>query len=700
MNQITKIDTLCRACGHGGCGVQIVKDGEKLIKVEGDKNHPISKGYTCKIARASIELREHPMRLRHPMKRAGARGEGKWEQISWEEALTTISDKLTLFKEESGAESVVFGHGTGRDFQHYLYRLAHLYGSPNVMTPGHMCYLPRIAISKVLGFDIPLVDYDNNPECLMVWGANHLNSNADEYCAINLANSLKRSNKVIVIDPRRTAVTERADLWLQLRPGTDSALALGMLHVIVKENLYDQDFVTNYASGFEQLAERLEQFPPEKVAEITWVPAEQIIEAARLFAAAKSGAIQWGVGIDQNVNCVDGARLLLNMVALTGNFDAPGGNVVFMPSPVMPAREFALFHKLPPEQQKKMLGGEQYKLGTIIGRLTPHVVWDAILEEEPYKVRGMLTFASNLLVIRENAHRVYEALKKIEFFVTTDLYRTPTVEMADIVLPATTWLEHDGVGDHWKSHGYVFPRNKVVEPVGEAWPDIKIFAELGKRLGFKEYFWDDNRESFDIMLKPAGLTWEEFKDMPEGLQTKPVYHKYKQSGFGAPGRKYEFYIHQLEEWGYDPLPDYHEPPEGPLRETEFVDKYPLILTTGSRLTNFFGSEGRQSELLRKDHPDPLVEIHPQAAAARGIVDGDWVTISSPRGEAKFKANVTDGIDARVVSADFGWWFPEKGGPEYGWRESNINFLTDDQGPNDPMIGATPLKGLQCEIRKI
>ena len=700
MNAITKIHTLCRACGHGGCGVHAVLDDGKLVRIDGDKDHPVSKGYICKKARAAIGLLDHPLRLRQPMKRAGARGEGKWDPISWDEALDTIAAKMAQFKQESGAESVVFGHGTGRDFQHYMYRLANLFGTPNIMTPGHGCYLPRIAISNVLGFDIPLVDYENPQDCLMVWGSNPFNSNPDEYVAVNLTHALTRAKKVIAVDPRRTRIAERADVWLQLRPGTDAALALGLAHVIIKEGLYDRAMVENFTTGFDALAQRAERFSPEAVEKITWVPAAKIIEAARIYAGAGRAAIQWGVGLDHNINCIDGARSLLNLMVMTGNFDAPGGNVVFTPFPATHPREFALYGELPAQQKAKMLGGDRYKLGVTVGRLTPHVVWDAILEHKPYEVRAMLTFASNLLVIRENANRVYEALKKLEFFVTADIFRTPTTEMADIVLPATTWLEHDGVGDHWKSHGYLFPRNQVVKPRGEAWPDIRIFSELGKRLGFAEHFWNEDAESFDLMLKPAGIGWDKFRTMPQGIRTPPAYRKYEKNGFGGPGRKFQFSIEKYAEWGYDPLPGYQEPAESPAREKGFVDRFPLVLTTGARIQNFFGSEGRQSDLLRADHPDPLIEIHPQAAAARAISDGDWVTISSPRGAARFRAKVTDGIDPRVVSAEFGWWFPEKGAPEFGWRDSNINLLTEDREGVDPGMGSTTFKGLQCQVERL
>ncbi len=184
------------------------------------------------------------------------------------------------------------------------------------------------------------------------------------------------------------------------------------------------------------------------------------------------------------------------------------------------------------------------------------------------------------------------------------------------------------------------------------------------------------------------------------LQTEPKFRKYETEGFKSESGKLDFYLHKYEEWGYDPLPNYVEPPESPEREREFVEKYPLVLITGARVFNFFGSEHRQSDYLRRGHPDPLVEIHPDTAKTRDIADGDWVTIASPRGKVRFRAKVTDGIDPRVVSAEFGWWFPEKDRTD-GQEQlsSNINVLTNDAGPLDPGMGATNLKGLMCQVEK-
>ena len=405
------------------------------------------------------------------------------------------------------------------------------------------------------------------------------------------------------------------------------------------------------------------------------------------------------MGIEQNLNCVDADRSLIYLVAMTGNLDVPGGNVIFGLPPVLPRSEFSLFSALSSSQKAKMLGGEKYKLGASIGRLTPHTVWDAILDGEPYRVRALVVFASNLLLARENAKRAYRALEEVEFFAACDIFKTPTTEMADIVLPAATWLENDNIADYWKIHGYVFPRVKAVEPLGEAKPDHVILNELGKKLGFEKYFWNTYEKSLDFILKPANMTWPEFKKIPY-LESPVEYRKYEKKGFDTKTDKFEFYLTKYEEWGYDPLPDYTEPPESPKSDPEFVRKYPLVLTTGHRIFQFFGSEHRQSPLLRGKHPDPLIEINTHTAHELGIDNGAWVKVESPRGAVKMRAKLTEGIDPRVVSAEHGWWFPERLTTDFGWQESNINILTSDSDKLDPGMGATNLRGLMCSVTPI
>ncbi|MFC1953789.1 molybdopterin-dependent oxidoreductase, partial [Chloroflexota bacterium] len=667
-----------------------------IAGIEGDPESPFSRGSMCSKGLAAPQLVYHPDRVTKPLKRTGKRGEGKWQPISWDEALDTIAGKLEQVKNEFGAESIVLGYGTGRNYEGFLYRFANLLGTPNVLTAGHMCYGPRIAATAITCGKLPIADFNSNPSCVMVWGNNVLWTNPDEQVGVNLSRVLSNSAKLIVVDPRLTFLAGKADIWLQLRPGTDTALALGMANVIINEQLYDKAFVKDYVHGWEEFIERIQEYPPEKVEEITWVPAEKIKEAARLYARSKPSCIQWGVAIEQTINCIDNNRILTDLMAITGNLDVPGGNVFNASPAVRTIGEFSAHKELSPEQNEKRLGGGTYKLAHKIAVLTPKVVWDAISTGEPYPVKAMMLHGTNPLITRANANEVYRALSQVDFLVATDFFLTPTAELADIVLPVSHWLEFDDIGDYLFRHGYVFAREKIIQ-TGECWSDHKIFSELGKRLGQEEFWCDDLEGDLDYILEPSGLTWQQFKEKGY-LKSEIEYRKHEKRGFSTPTGKVELYSTVFEGWGYDPLPQYREIPESPVSKPEMTEQYPYILITGARMPVFFHSEYRMIPWLREIHPDPIIEIHPQAAEKHGIKDGDWVYIESPRGKVKQRARITPGINPGVVAAQHGWWFPEMKDPGHGWDVSNINILTDnDPAGYDPAMGATNLRVLMCNI---
>jgi len=689
------IKSNCRGC-HGGCGVLVhVRDG-RIIKIEGNPDFPTNHGAMCSKGLAFQQLVYHPDRVIYPLKRAGKKGEGKWQRISWDEALDTIATRYKRIKEDYGAEAIVLGFGTGRNYSNFLYRFAHLLGTPNVICSAHGCYGPRIGISDIICGQFPVSDYEGNPRCVMVWGNNITITNADEYTGQDLSRVLSKGAKLIVVEPRLTYLAGQADIWLQLRPGTDAALALGMANVIISEHLQDEEFVRKYVNGWDKLVARVKEYPLDRVEEITWVPANKIREAARLYAQTKPACLQWGQVIEQSVNCTDSVRALIALMAITGNLDIPGGNVFSALPPMRPYSEFALYRNLPPEQRVKRLGGSTYKLANRIAMVTPKLVWDAILTEKPYPVKALQLHGSNPLITRANASQVYQALSQVDFLVVSDFFLTPTAELADIVLPAATWLEMEDIGDYWKRQSYLYPRKKILQ-IGECRKDHEIFMELGKRLG-QEQYWHENVEGdLDYILEPSGLTWKQFRQM-DYLKPETEYRKHEKKGFSTPTGKVELYSTIMEKWGYDPLPSYKEIPESPVSKPEMAKKYPYILITGARSPVFFHSEHRMIPWLREIHPDPIVEIHPQVAEKHGIKDGDWVFIESPRGRAKQRARLTNGIDPRVVAAEHGWWFPEVKTPDHGWSESNINILTDnDPEGYDAAMGSTNLRVLMCKI---
>ena len=689
MSEVKKVRTVCRSC-HGGCGViAYVKNG-KVIKVEGDPDSPISHGTMCSKGLAITQVAYHPDRILYPMKKGG----NGWERITWDEALDTIAEKFKKIAEEYGPESIVIGQGTGRDYESHLYRFANLLGTPNVLTAGHMCYVSRVGASLITCGNLPICDYGANPKCIVMWGCNPQWTNPDEYKGEGFWRAYKNGAKLIVIDPRKGFLAKKADVWLQVRPGTDAALAMGFLNVIINEGLYDKEFTEKYVNGWDAFKERVKEYPLARVEEITWVKKGLIQEAARLYATTKPAGIHWGVPTEQTNNCTDCTRLIIGLMAISGNLDVPGGNAFFTPPPVTSVSRFSRHKDLSPEQRKKQLGGDQYKLASRVALITPKVAWEAILTGKPYPLKAGLLCGTNPVMTRANAREAYEALKKLDFLVDIDFFLTPTAELADIFLPAGTWLEQNHVADNWKRHGYALARQKAVE-IGECWQDHKIFMELGKRMG--QEWWDTVEDALDYLLEPSGLTWEQFKEKGY-LKGKQVYYKYKEKGFSTPTRKVELYSTILEQWGHDPIPAYTEIPESPVSRPDLLNRYPYVLNAGLRAPTFFHSANRNIPWLREIRPDPIVEIHPETAKKHGIEEGDWVWIESPRGRVKERAKLNDGIDPRVIVAEHGWWYPEMDGPSHGWEISNINILTDNSHESmDPVMGATNLRALLCNI---
>ncbi|WP_025321217.1 molybdopterin-containing oxidoreductase family protein [Deferrisoma camini] len=689
------VRTHCRMC-HGGCGVLVYCKGERAEKIVGDPDCPISRGAVCSKGIASIQLAYHPDRLTHPVRRVGPKGGGRWERISWDEALDTIAERMLRHKERHGAESVVLGYGTGRENEAVIYRFANTFGTPNVLTAGHFCYGPRIATGLITCGGVPVVDYENRPRCLVLWGNNIVISNPDEYKGESFSRALDAGARLIVVDPRLTRAAARADLWLRLRPGTDAALALGMARVIVDEALYDREFVENHVHGWKPFVERLREYPVDRVERITGVPREQIAEAARLFATTKPAAIQWGVAIEQQNTCADNNRALMALMAITGNIDVPGGQVLFRPPPVRPVSEFSAHRMLPPEQRAKRLGGDRFRLAHHFAIINPKAVWDAVLTERPYPVKMLFFISSNPLLTRANADEVRRALEAVEFMAVADFFLTPTAELADIVLPAATWLEMDYIGDYWKRHGYLVARRKAIQ-VGECRSDHEMLNDLAHRVGLGEHWWGSFEQALDHILEPMGVTFQEFLRMGH-VRGEVRYRKYRSGGFSTPTRKFELYSTLLEKWGYDPLPRYREPPESPVSAPDRAREYPYVLITGARLPGFFHTENRQLPGMRELHPHPQVEIHPDTAAREGIREGDWVVIESPRGRCRQRAKLTEAVPPDVVAAQHGWWFPERPEPDHGWAEANVNRLTDnDYEACDPAMGATPVRTLLCRI---
>ena len=698
------IRSACRGC-HGVCQVLIHLEEGRVAKVTGDPDSPTSRGYICPKGKAAPKFLYHPDRLKYPLRRKGERGENRWERITWEKALDHIANKFTQIKEESGAEFVALGQGTGRPHTEWTGRFANAFGTPNVIGPTHICYVPRTIASGMTMGRIPVSDIygfgGEMPACIMNWGCNITESGAaDGMCGGMLERAMKKARKVIVVDPRRIKPVENADHWLQLRPGTEGALALALINTIIAEDLVDHEFVDKYTIGYNRLVEHVRDFTPEWAESITRVSAVEIRHAGRTFATNTPACIQWGNGIDMSTCSFHTARSMLILMAITGNIDRPGGMVLWVPPANVKPKSVLLNPDqrggkfLPPGQAEKIIGAEKFPF---CPGAHPPTFWESVNTGIPYRVKGLWLMGTNPLVTGTQGLKIEQALKEhLEFTVVSDIFMTPTAQWADFVLPASTWLEQNDVV-YFHKVWCTLARKKVAQ-YEEARDDRDIIFDLADRLGLHEAFpWANSEAYLEWILEDTGLDFEAFCERGI-IQGEMRYRKYETEGFDTPSGKFEIFSSAMEQAGASPLPIYREPPLSPISTPDLSESYPFILMSGTKIRSFFHSELRQIDTLRKENPDPLVEIHPDTAASLGIGEGDWVWVESPVAKVKMRAKLFEGIAPDVVNAQHGWWFPEEDPPEYGWKKSNINLLFGDEY-FDPENGSEPMKSYICNVYK-
>lgn len=718
------------------CGVLVhIKDGV-ITKVEPNPENRLSQGFGCIRLQYAIKWLYHPDQLKHPLKRQGKRGEGKWLRITWEQAIGEITRKLNELKGKHGPQTLAVIEGTYRGENLWTRsRFCNLFGNPqNIFHPGVICGLNCLAMGQAVMGDSPMTTPDiARTNCLVLSGMRPYESSLRTVASISRRRS-KGPLKLIVIDPIITRIAREADMHIQIRPGTDTALFMGWINVIINEGLYDSDFVHNWTIGFNKLAERAQQYPPHEVAQIVGISAEQVIESARLYGTTKPASIFRGVAPDQigpNSSRTSQARNILR--AITGNIDVPGGDLLPAVGPIISGEMFIrdaqmeLTERLPDDMKKIQLGWEGAPLMAWPGydlvnkpwqklhnvslptmhRLGGYVpaLWQAILAEEPYPVKALITWGANPLMWAPNTKKVYQALTSpnLELDVVQDFWMTSHAQLADYVLPAASWLERPMCSTQEDFTDVVWGGERAIQPMGERKDDYTFWRDLGLAVGQdkNDWPWETLEEVITHRLKPLGITYQEFVDTGYILGTRR-YKKYEEEGFATASGKVELYSTVLEKLGEDPLPYYQEPPETPVSVPDVAKEYPLILNTGGRFMPMFHSEHRQLGIgMRERHPDPLLTIHPETAEKLGIKDSDWVWIETRRGKIKQKASLNPGILPNVVNAEASWWFPEKPGKEpslFGLWESNANVLTpDDNEFCDPLTGGWANRALLCKV---
>jgi anaerobic selenocysteine-containing dehydrogenase len=593
--------------------------------------------------------------------------------------------------------------------------------------------------------------------------------------------ALNRGARLVVVDPRRVGFASRAHHWLQVRPGTDGALALGLVHVMIERGWFDDEFVRKWTNGpllvradtgrllrasdvsasesdtsfvtwdegsaspavyrpsegvfnghvallgtfdlttrdgalkchtvFDRLRAMCARYSPDVVADITGVGADEVVTAARTLWEFRPTAFYSWSGIEQQTGSTQTARAISVMYALTGSFDAEGGNVQFTAPKVADISASELLSK---EQRAKALGLSDRPLGGArFGYVTSGDIYRAILDHEPYPVRGMVSFGSNLLVAHADGRRGRKALAGLAFHVHADLFMNPTGELADVVLPVTTPFESEGLQVGFDvsqdARSLVQLRRPAVPPQGEARSDVQIVFDLACRLGLGEHFWQgDIDAAYRAYLDPSGVRLDELRDQPAGIRLNlPTRHKkYAEAregaprGFRTPTRKIELHSETMASHGYGALPEYEEPLVGPRTRPDLAERYPLVLTS-AKDTNYLESQGRGLPTLRRRAPDPQVQLHPDTAAARGIAAGDWVSIETPNGSVRARAQLKESLARDVVCGQHGWWqecreVAAPGFDPFGPDTANFNLLIGHDA-TDPVSGSVPLRSYLCQV---
>ena len=703
MSTVT-VPTTCWECSTL-CGALARVDNGRVTRIDPNPAHPASRGAFCvKGIRGLSELTYGAKRLIHPLRRVGERGSNRWEEISWTAALDGIAEGYTSVREKHGPLSLAGAVG-GAFFSRgpIVALMLRAMGSPNFLINQDLCGGCRAVSDLVTGLAIQNGEDVGHASTVLMVGANPHAANPVQWARIKEAKA--RGSKIVVLDPMRSEAAKIADLWLRPHPGTDAAIALAMMHVLIAEDRHDKAFIAQWTRGFDALAERVLAWTPERAAGVSGVPAERILAAARAYAEGPSAFVS-GHGIDAVTNGVQTFRAFHCLVAISGNLDRRGGNRRAK-RPLGFRNYLDVIHdpafQLPPEVAAQTLGAERFPLwagpkGWQTACHNPTVI-EAILTGKPYPVRAMYVSGVNIVVTYPNTQRTIEALRALDFLAVAAHSMNPTAALADIVLPKTTTLEEEDISIN--AHGpCVTWTAALAARVGEARPDVEIAAGILEKMAArgaadpKLMPWRTQREFNSFLVKGTGLDLEAIAR--DGYATFDyALGDFASQVFKTPSGKVELWSQRMADAGLDPLPDYV--PTGASGEND--PAYPFTLQTGLREKTYHHSRFREQAWARKVSPDPLVRIHPDTARLLGIADGDWVKVETPRGAGacRLKASVTDATAAGVVATGMGWWLPEAPGPEFGALDININSALSYAGPYDPASGSADTRGVPCRI---
>ena len=664
---------VCRMC-QSSCGIDAHVENGKLVRVSAMKEHPVHR--LCVKATAIPDWLYSSRRAIHPLKKVN----GEWQETSWDDALGIIAEKLGDIKADYGAKSLVVHLGeplVGTAVPRLAVRFCSLFGTPNYTSGASLCFAAKgighgLSVNRRM---FPLAPSYRKTKCVVVWGRNPGQSKIGEEADVLAAQ--KRGAKLIVVDPRATRWPRKPTFTF--RSGrAPTAPGARLMQVIIAEELYDKDFVDRWTFGFDKLKKHVRSTARRRWWGLRGLPPAKIRQFARMYATTKPATITQGVSLDHCVNGVQNSRAISILIAITGNLDVAGGNTYDFPLPQTSLRVKGRV------KVDEAIGAQYPIFNKFVSETSAMPVTDAILTGKPYPVKALIVQGCNPVLTWPDSGKVVRALEQLDLLVVSDLFMTETAEMADVFLPAAAFLEGKIIMDYaTKGIPLLIMGQKAVEPPGECKEDWQLWSELGKKMGYADYFpWRDTDELFAYLLKPSGITLEQLEQNPGGIFYGDYDHrrKYEEVGFDTPSGKVEIFSPTLAAYGYDPLPTFT-----PMAKPS--DVYPFTLISGTRTIAYTHSQYRDIARLKKLTPEPLVEINPEPARELGIADGEMVIVESARGSITLKARITPDVPPTVLSL------------QHGWEEANANLLTDTE-PCDPISGYPAFKTTPGRVRKI
>lgn len=649
------------ACPHDcpdTCAMLVtVRDG-KATEVRGDPAHPNTAGVLCTKVSRYVERAYHPDRLLYPMKRIGSKGEGKFERISWEEALSTIAARLQAIAKHDARAILPYSYaGTMGAVQgeSMAMRFFNRLGASRLdrticATAGGTGY--KYTIGAKMGTD---TEQYENAKVILIWGGNPIASNLHFW--IKAQEAKRRGATLVAIDPYRSLTAEKCQHHIALLPGTDAALALGLMHILVRDNLLDHDYIARHTLGFDQLRERVATWTPQRTADTCGVPVEQVEMLAKLYGETamrgEPSAIRLSYGVQRVRGGGMAARNIACLPALVGSWRHPSGGVLLSSGESYPKQTARM------ERPDLMPSNPSQPPRTInMSTIGDDLLRPASTEFGP-KVEAVIVYNSNPVAVAPESAKVARGFAREDLFtVVLEHFQTDTVDYADIVLPATTQLEHTDVHASY-GHQYIIANNAAIDPIGEARPNTEIFRLLAQRMGFTEDCFRDTddelaAQAFDANHPHARrYDWSRVKAdgwMKLDMPAAPFAH----GGFPTPSGKCEFYSEQMLQAGLDPLPSYTPPYESVASAPELAKDYPLAMISPPQ-RNFLNTTFVNVQSLRATEGEPHLDIHPDDAVTRGIANGDMVRVFNQRGEMLAKARVSDAPRKGLVVALSIWW---------------------------------------------